>query len=69
MKEFDVHFNIHFSDMISGIEAETKKEAIDKAKEILNVALDRIIEDLISLGDGDGFETEFTDILEVGKDI
>jgi hypothetical protein len=69
MKEYDVHFNLFFSDMVSGIEAETKEQAIEKAKEILNVILDEKIQYLISLGDGEGFETQFTDVLEVGKEI
>ena len=55
--------------MLTGIEAETRAEAIEKAKEILNVVLDEKIQYLISLGDGEGFETQFTDVLEVGKDI
>ena len=69
MKEYDVHFTIAFSDMLSGIEADTREEAIEKAKEILNEVLDSKIEYLLSLGNGDGFETDFTDILEIGKDI
>ena len=69
MKQFDVHFNLFFSDMLTGIEAENRIEAIEKAKEILNVVLDEKIQYLISLGDGEGFETQFTDVLEVGKDI
>jgi hypothetical protein len=69
MKEYDVHFTISFSDMLSGIEADTREEAIEKAKEILNDVLDSKIEYLLSLGNGDGFETDFTDVLEIGKDI
>lgn len=69
MKEFDVHFNLFFSDCLCSIMANTKEEAIENAKNILKDALLHRIDYLIGLGDGDGFELQFTDILEVGKDI
>jgi len=69
MKSFDVHFNVYFSDMLPGIEAETKEEAIGKAKEMLDQVLQGRIDYLISCGDQDGFELQFTDTLEIGKEI
>lgn len=69
MREFDVHFNITFSDMLSGIEAGSKAEAKEKAIEILKYQLaDRII--YLLENDFDFEENVMpTDILEVGVDI
>jgi hypothetical protein len=55
--------------MLPGIEAETKEEAIGKAKEMLDQVLQGRIDYLISCGDQDGFELQFTDTLEIGKEI
>lgn len=69
MKEFDVHFNVTLSDMLSGIEANSKAEAKEKAIEILKYQLaDRII--YLLENDFDFEENVMpTDILEVGVDI
>lgn len=68
-KEFDVHFNIVFSDMICGIEATSKSEAKEKAIEILRSQVESRITYLLE-NDFDLEEnTMITDVLEVGKDI
>ncbi len=64
MKEFDVHFKISFHDMLTGIEAETKLEAADKASEMLPYSLaDRIIY-ILKHYEND-YNIEVTEVLEV----
>ena len=70
MKEFDVHFNVSFSDMLTGIEANSAEEAKDKALEMLAYELaDMVTNQLESDFDSILENVMTTDVLEVGKDI
>jgi len=70
MKEFDVHYILSFSDFFGSIEANSKYEAKEIARQYLTESSHRVlIERLCEYLANDDFEFEFTDILEVGKDI
>ncbi len=68
MKEFDVHFKISLSDFFSAIEAESKKEAKEIAKEWLSAADDitreKIVISLIQDMQCGFLEFEITDVLD-----
>ena len=64
MKEYDVHFEINFSDCLHGIEANSKAEAIAKADAILKRVIGNRVIALLETRD---YESCITDVLTLNE--